>query len=106
MHMSARLQEDESLGDRILKVDHAGEHGAINIYSGQIFVSSLLWPRLVPELTEFKSHEEGHRKRFGLELERRGRGRCRSFHLCGLGGLILGVLTGLLGPSAYSRQQP
>lgn len=102
MHISATLQRGESLGDRILKVNHAGEHGAVNIYRGQIFISRLLWPRLVPDLVEFKSHEEGHRKRFWLELQRRGRSRCRSYHLCGLGGLALGLLTGLLGPSAIA----
>ncbi|MBV9419480.1 MAG: demethoxyubiquinone hydroxylase family protein, partial [Alphaproteobacteria bacterium] len=28
----------ETLGDRILKVDHAGENGAVCIYRAQIFV--------------------------------------------------------------------
>ena len=27
-----RLAAAESLGDRVIKVDHAGEHGAVNIY--------------------------------------------------------------------------
>ncbi|MFL6774157.1 MAG: demethoxyubiquinone hydroxylase family protein, partial [Sphingomicrobium sp.] len=38
----------------------------------------------------------------GAELERRGIRRCRSFHLCGLGGLCLGVVTGLLGGRAIA----
>jgi len=33
---------------------------------------------------------------------RRGRPRCKSYLLCGLGGLVLGLLTGLLGRSAIS----
>ena len=33
---TARLGFGETLGDRVLKVDHAGEHGAVNIYRGQL----------------------------------------------------------------------
>lgn len=39
---------------------------------------------------------------FGAELERRGARRCRSYWFCGLGGLVLGLVTGLLGRSAIS----
>jgi hypothetical protein len=35
MELIARLSHDETLGDRVLKVNHAGEHGAVNIYRGQ-----------------------------------------------------------------------
>ena len=90
------------LGGRIIKVDHAGEHGAVNIYTGQIFMARLTAPELVSELTEFKSHELRHREIFRLELHRRGRRRCRSYWLCGFGGLVLGLITGLLGRSAIA----
>jgi 3-demethoxyubiquinol 3-hydroxylase len=43
-----------------------------------------------------------HRAIFEEELRRRGRPRCRSYRLCGLGGLILGVVTGLCGRSSIS----
>jgi len=34
-----------SLGDRIMKVAHAGEHGAVQIYRGQLFKLQLRsWP--------------------------------------------------------------
>jgi ubiquinone biosynthesis monooxygenase Coq7 len=102
MEIVAKLNRGESLGDRILKVNHAGENGAINIYRGQVFVSRLRAPSLVPDLREFQSHEEGHRSLFWAELERRGRPRCRSYHLCGAGGLALGIFTGILGPSAVA----
>jgi 3-demethoxyubiquinol 3-hydroxylase len=98
--LGARLKRGESLGDRIVKVDHAGEHGAVCIYSAQIAVSRWRSPRLVPELQQFLAHEQRHRRIFTEELARRGRSRCRSYHLCGLGGLILGLLTGLAGPQA------
>jgi len=90
------------IGSRILKVDHAGEFGAISIYTGQIFMAKLFARDLVPELIEFRSHERGHRAIFGAELQRRGARRCRSYWLCGLGGLVLGLVTGLLGRSAIS----
>ena len=41
MELSARLNSGEELGGRVLKVDHAGEHGAVNIYAGQIFMARL-----------------------------------------------------------------
>lgn len=75
------------LGDRIIKVNHAGEHGAIAIYTGQILLARLTAPALVDELREFRSHEERHRAIFGAELVRRGRPRCRSYWFCGLGGV-------------------
>jgi 3-demethoxyubiquinol 3-hydroxylase len=93
---------DKDIGSRILKVNHAGEFGAISIYTGQILVAKLSARDLVPELVEFRSHERGHRAIFGAELERRGRPRCRSYWFCGLGGLVLGLVTGLLGRSAIS----
>jgi 3-demethoxyubiquinol 3-hydroxylase len=90
------------LGSRILKVNHAGEFGAIAIYTGQILIARLLARDLVPELVQFRSHERRHRAVFGAELARRGRRRCRSYWLCGLGGLSLGMMTGVLGRSAIS----
>ena len=35
MVLVAKLNPGETLGDRIMKVDHAGEHGAICIYAAQ-----------------------------------------------------------------------
>ena len=82
---------------RIIKVNHAGEHGAVNIYAGQIAIAKLRARSLLPELAEFKAHEERHRAIFAKELTRRGLPRCRSYWLCGLGGYALGFLTGLMG---------
>lgn len=88
--------------DRVLKVNHAGEHGAVNIYVAQAWVARLTAPDLVGELLEFKSHEQRHRATFLAELQRRGRPRCRSYPLCGLGGFVLGLVTGLLGRGAIA----
>lgn len=91
-----------SLASKILKVNHAGEHGAVNIYRGQAIICRLLTPELIPQLLAFKSHEEGHREHFAKHLGARGIRRCRSYHLCGLGGLVLGLLTGIFGRSAIA----
>lgn len=90
------------LGNRIIKVNHAGEHGAVSIYSGQIVMARLTAPDLVSELSEFRSHEQRHRAIFGAELQRRGHPRCRSYWLCGIGGFLLGILTGTLGRRAIA----
>nr|WP_091664796.1 demethoxyubiquinone hydroxylase family protein [Massilia sp. PDC64] len=87
---------------RIIKVNHAGEHGAVNIYAGQIAIARLRARSLVPELAEFKAHEERHRAIFAKELKRRGLPRCRSFWLCGVGGYVLGFLTGLMGAQSIA----
>ncbi|MCS0592646.1 demethoxyubiquinone hydroxylase family protein [Massilia norwichensis] len=87
---------------RIIKVNHAGEHGATNIYAGQIAMARLRAPSLLPELAEFKAHEERHRAIFAKELKRRGLPRCRSYWLCALGGYVLGLLTGLMGAQSIA----
>jgi ubiquinone biosynthesis monooxygenase Coq7 len=88
--------------DRVLKVNHAGEHGAVNIYRGQRLVCSWRDDALKRELEEFRSHEERHRDIFAAELARRGLHRCRSYHLCGLGGFLLGVTTGICGRASIA----
>jgi ubiquinone biosynthesis monooxygenase Coq7 len=95
--MTARQRSGETLGDRILKVNHAGEHGAVNIYRGQLIACRYRDPALQGELDVFRRHEERHRGVFAEELRRRGVRRCRSYHLCGAGGYILGLVTGLCG---------
>jgi ubiquinone biosynthesis monooxygenase Coq7 len=93
---------DPEFAHRVLRVNHAGEHGAVNIYAGQIFVARFTAPAIVDELREFKAHEERHRATFWSELVRRGQPRCRSYAWCGLGGFVLGLLTALLGRRAVA----
>jgi ubiquinone biosynthesis monooxygenase Coq7 len=102
MDLTASLRSGESLGDRLLKVNHAGEHGAVHIYAGQILAARWTAASMLPALREFKAHEEQHRGIFWTELKRRGRPRCRSYWLCAAGGLLLGAVTGLLGRKAIA----
>jgi 3-demethoxyubiquinol 3-hydroxylase len=88
--------------DRILKVNHAGEHGAVNIYRGQRLVCFWRDAALKRELEEFRAHEERHRAIFAAELQRRGVRRCGSYQACGLGGFLLGVVTGICGRASIA----
>jgi ubiquinone biosynthesis monooxygenase Coq7 len=97
-----RAVPEKPLATQILKVNHAGEHGAVNIYRGQAFICRWRAPELISQLLEFKTHEEGHRAHFAKHLAIRSVRRCRSYHFCGLGGLVLGIITGLFGRSAVA----
>lgn len=102
MELSARFRPNEGLGGRVLKVNHAGEHGAVNIYAGQIVVARFTARSMLPELAEFKLDEQNHRAIFQAELQRRGLRRCRSYALCGVGGFVLGMVTALFGRNAMA----
>ncbi|MFN3946051.1 MAG: demethoxyubiquinone hydroxylase family protein [Allosphingosinicella sp.] len=102
MALAARLNPGETLGDRVMKVDHAGEHGAVCIYLAQAWFARWRAPDMLPELGRFLEHERGHRAIFAAELARRGQRRCRSYFWCGLGGFVLGGLTGLAGRQAIA----
>jgi 3-demethoxyubiquinol 3-hydroxylase len=91
METTAHTGVARTIGDRIMKVNHAGEHDAVNIYSGQIFMARFAAHDVVAELTEFRAHEQRHRAIFHAELRRRGHRRCRSYWPCGIGGLALVV---------------
>jgi ubiquinone biosynthesis monooxygenase Coq7 len=96
------LRSADTPGEVALKVDHAGEHGAVCIYRAQRWVARWRAPSMVSEIDDFIAHEQRHRALFAAELRRRGVRRCRSFHLCGLGGLVLGFVTGVIGARAIS----
>ena len=100
--ISARLKKGEPLANRILRVDHGGENGAVNIYKAQAFVCAWRAPDLVQELRHFRAHEERHREIFAAELRARGVRQGIGYRLCGLGGYVLGLVTGLIGRSAVA----
>ncbi|TWT15415.1 demethoxyubiquinone hydroxylase family protein [Reyranella sp. CPCC 100927] len=81
---------------RILKVNHAGEHGAIRIYRAQIWVARRLYPDLLPFLTETIGHEIEHCRLFLDAMPQRQARPCRFMGFWGSGGLILGVATALM----------
>jgi 3-demethoxyubiquinol 3-hydroxylase len=85
---------------RILRVDYAGEYGAIRIYGAQIFVAKRLHRAIVPFLVETVAHERRHAATFRELMWPRGTRPCYAMPLWGLGGTALGLFTALLGANA------
>ncbi len=94
------LRAASTLAEKMIKVDHAGENGAVNIYRAQAMVSRMLRPKLVSPLRENQRHEEHHRRIFADYLCARNIRRCISYHMCGIGGFALGFVTGVMGRKA------
>jgi ubiquinone biosynthesis monooxygenase Coq7 len=86
--------------DQILRVDHAGECGAIRIYRSQIAVARLLHPNCVGALAEMLEHELRHFRTFDGLLEARRIRPCYALPLWMVGGWMLGFITSLLGERA------
>jgi ubiquinone biosynthesis monooxygenase Coq7 len=82
---------------RILKVNHAGETGAMNIYAAQIALARRFFPQIVPELDEMRRDEVEHCRLFRDAMPTRLARPCRVVSLWSLGGYVLGFATGLLG---------
>ena len=85
---------------RILKVNHAGEHGAIRIYRSQIAIARWRAPDVVAQLEEMLAHEVSHRARFAEAMPPRRARPCRMLFLWGIGGRLLGGGTALAGRNA------
>ncbi|MDP3803046.1 demethoxyubiquinone hydroxylase family protein [Brevundimonas sp.] len=94
------MKANTSIAARILRVNHGGEHGAISIYSAQILAARLRAPDLLPFLREALAHERSHRVRFRSLMPARAAKPCRMMWIWGVGGGLLGLLTGLLGREA------
>lgn len=84
----------------VLRVNHAGEYGAVRIYQAQRAVARFLAPDLVPFLTETLSHEVRHRDRFRQLMNARNVQPCGAQPVWGVGGYALGAITALLGRNA------
>ena len=97
-----KLRPAKTVAEKMIKVDHAGENGAVNIYRAQKLIARIRAPSLVRQLTEFQHHEEEHRAIFREYLASIGVRRCASYHFAGAGGFSLGFVTGLVGPSAIA----
>jgi ubiquinone biosynthesis monooxygenase Coq7 len=98
---SKRLSPGEALTvARIVRVNHAGEFGAIRIYSAQIIVASRLYPEVVPALATMLGHEKIHCAKFLGAMPERNTRPCRVMSVWSWGGWWLGLLTALMGRQA------
>jgi ubiquinone biosynthesis monooxygenase Coq7 len=82
---------------RIVRVNHAGEYGAIRIYRAQIGVARRLYPDVVPNLEEMLGHEIRHCDLFRAAMPARNSRPCRIMSLWSMGGSLLGFMTALMG---------
>lgn len=82
---------------RVLKVNHAGEVGAIKIYAAQIAWARRFYPQIVPELEEMRQDEVEHARLFLAAMPARQARPCRVMSLWSRGGYVLGFVTALFG---------
>ncbi|MDP1875017.1 demethoxyubiquinone hydroxylase family protein [Phenylobacterium sp.] len=93
--LEARLAE-------ILRVDHAGELGAVHIYQGQraVLGAAKGKERLAAQLEEMEGHEAVHLARFDALLNQHGVRPTMMTPLWRLAGFALGAGTALMGEKA------
>jgi ubiquinone biosynthesis monooxygenase Coq7 len=84
---------------RMLRVDQAGEYGAIRIYAGQLAVMGDRAP-LSGEITAMAAQEAGHRARFDALIAARGVRPTALQPVWSVAGFALGAATALIGPKA------
>lgn len=85
---------------RILRLDQAGEYGAIHIYSAQLLIARILYKNIVSKLEEMILHEKEHYQTFNNLLIARSMQPFQIIKLWAGGGFILGLLTAILGRRA------
>ena len=86
------------LTSQILRVNHAGEHGAIAIYRAQIAQLGGARPELAHWLNETLGHENNHREAFRVAMVERSVMPCGALAVWSVGGSLLGRSMALLGP--------
>jgi 3-demethoxyubiquinol 3-hydroxylase len=90
----------ETITHRILKVNHAGEYGAIHIYKAQKIIANKRYPELTLFLHETLQHEIEHYALFEAAMQKRNVKPCGLLFAWKIGGFALGFVTALLGKNA------
>lgn len=85
---------------RILRVNHGGETGAVQIYLMQTAAARWRAPDLSPFLNEALSHEREHQAKFRALMLDRASKPCRMMWIWRVGGGALGLVSALLGRDA------
>ena len=95
--MTNGQSEHQRLIRRILRVNHAGECGAVHIYASQSKRAHQDFPDLKDWLEQTLDHEMTHRSRFLNAMPERGAKPCRLLSVWRWGGALLGSITSLTG---------
>ncbi len=93
---------DKKIIEEIIRVDHAGERGAIKIYEGQLLALNTLRKdeKLKSKISDMKHHEKEHYEFFDSEIKKRGIKPTVFLPLWDLMGVGLGFGSALLGKKA------
>ena len=93
---------DKKKLERFIRVDHAGERGAIKIYEGQLVALSTFYKneKLKKLIENMKIHEEEHSEYFEKEIHKRNIKPTRFLKIWDLLGIGLGFGSTLLGKKA------
>ena len=88
--------------EEIIRVDHAGERGAIKIYEGQLLALKTFKQNeyLKKKIEEMKEHENEHYDFFNNEIKKRNIAPTKFLPLWDLMGVTLGFGTAMLGEKA------
>ena len=88
--------------EEIIRVDHAGERGAIKIYEGQLLALKTIKEdsELRDKIEEMKEHEKEHLEYFEKEIQKRKIKPTYLLPLWDIMGVTLGFGTALLGKKA------
>jgi len=93
---------DQKILQEIIRVDHAGERGAIKIYEGQLLALKTIKQdeKLKGIIEEMKEQEKEHLEYFEKEIQKRNMKPTYFLPLWDLVGVSLGFGTALLGKKA------
>ena len=88
--------------EEIIRVDHAGERGAIKIYEGQLLALKTFKQNasLKRKIEEMKEHEKEHYEFFDQEIKKRNIKPTKLLPLWDIMGVTLGFGTAMLGEKA------
>ena len=88
--------------EEIIRVDHAGERGAIKIYEGQLLALKTFKQDedLKKQIEEMKEHEKEHYEFFDKEIRKRNIKPTKLLPIWDLLGVTLGFGTAMLGKKA------
>ena len=93
---------DKKLLEQFIRVDHAGERGAIKIYEGQLLALKTFMKNdeLKEKIEEMKEHEKEHAEFFDKEIKKRNIKPTKFLPLWDLLGVGLGFGSTILGTKA------
>ena len=96
------VKTNQKILEEIIRVDHAGERGAIKIYEGQLLALKTIKQdnNLKDKIEKMKEHESEHLEYFEKEIQKRKIKPTYLLPLWDLMGVTLGFGTALLGKKA------